>query len=236
MEDILKSEDILEEIQFELAQGIIGKYSPGRSIHQVRTFSNQARDEILDTFKMDGGRRAVIRKQFQITEMLLKSLEELATSFQAMQLNFEKHYRATPPGSPNPRTAATGTNPIPKSTDDTPIKKKYFFLNQLEILKTIPAHHLKVEVPVSRRKSPWSTKVVNALKMFYHRPAYFYTSRLGEKQEAANQIFGDWLIKINTNNQHIFSEMGNIADRLNRLEKIIGAEKKPEGSIEVNDV
>ena len=47
-----------------------------------------------------------------------------------------------------------------------------------------------------------------------------------KKQETANQIFGDWLIKLNTNNQHIFSKWRNIADRLSRLEKVIGAEPK----------
>ena len=72
MPDMLKPEDIIEEIKFELAQGIIGKYGPGRSIGQVREFSHRPGMTILDTYKIDGDLRDIIRKQFQINRNAVK--------------------------------------------------------------------------------------------------------------------------------------------------------------------
>ena len=58
--------------------------------------------------------------------MLLKLLEELAASFQALQLNFEKHCRASRTRPAQFPDSGTGTDP-PKDTDDIPSRKNIFF-------------------------------------------------------------------------------------------------------------
>lgn len=226
MPDMLTPKDIIEEIEFELAQGIIGKFGPGRSIGQVREFTRKTRDTILDKYKIHGNLRDIIRKQFQLTEMLLKLLEESAASFQSLQLNFEQHCRSVGLSSDDLPPSGNGIRSIPKNTDGNSLKKRYFFLSQKEILKINPAHYLKPEVPISRRRSVWLTRIVNFLKMLYHRPAYFYAGQLAKKQETVNQIFGDWLIKLNANNQNIFEKLENISGRLSRLEKEMGITPK----------
>jgi hypothetical protein len=227
MPNILTTKDVIEEIEFELAQGIIGRYGPGRSIGEVREFTSRTRTALLDSPKISENLRDIIRKQFQLTEMLLKLLEESAASVQSLQLLFEKHYRASGPGQAFP--SGSGIRSLPEDKPEIPLKKKYFFLNQKEILDINSIHYLKPEMPVSRPRSVWLTRLVNFFKNLYHRPAYFYAGQLGKKQERVNQIFGDWLIKVNANNQNFFEELEKFSDRLFRLEKGTGTPRHPEG-------
>ena len=230
MPDMLTPQDIIEEIEFELAQGVIGKHGPGRSIGEVREFTHRMRDTVLGAYKKDGDLRDILRKQFQLTEMLLKLQEESTGSFQALQLNFEKHCRSAETGRAFP--SGTEIRSHPKKNDEISLKKKYFFLHQKEILEINTGHYLKPEMPVTRGKSVWMTRLIYFFKMLYHRPAYFYAAQLGKKQETVNQIFGDWLIKLNANNQNFFEELEQFSDRLSRLEKERGTPRHPEFSAE----
>ncbi|MBI5583985.1 MAG: hypothetical protein HY892_09190 [Deltaproteobacteria bacterium] len=233
MPDMLTTKDIIEEIEFELAQGIIGRYGPGRSIGEMREFASRTRTTLLDSPKISGSLRDVIRKQFQLTEMLLKLLEESAASIESLQRNFEKHYRSSGPGPAIPSGPENRCQP--EINPQIPLRKKYFFLNPEEILGGTPSHSLKPEMPVSRTRSVWMTRLVYFFKNLYHRPAYFYTAQLAKKQETVNQLVGDWLIKLNANNQNIFEHLENLSGRLARLEKEAGRNRPPRLPVEPLD-
>ena len=62
MKNSLKPENIIEEIQFELAQGLIRKEELGEAIRSVRNFSNKIRKEILENYPLDGKLREIFQK------------------------------------------------------------------------------------------------------------------------------------------------------------------------------
>jgi len=221
----LKPENIIEEIQFELAQGLIRKEELGEAIRSVRNFSNKIRKEILENYPLDGKLRDIFRKQFQLIEMLTKLIEENALLTQNLKIMIN-HRRVVNPGldrihldNPAVREAFAST-----AGEDLLLNQNYYLLNQEEILKVIAPKTLKIDMPITKGRTSLTTKIKSFLKLLYHRPAFFYTLQLGEKQEKINTIFGYWLMKLYTNSQMQQDQINRLNEQLSIPEK--GAEKR----------
>jgi len=225
MKNSLKPENIIEEIQFELAQGLIRKEELGEAIRSVRNFSNKIRKEILENYPLDGKLREIFRKQFQLIEMLIKLIEENALLTQNLKIMINNR-RVVNPGLDN--NIPLDTPAVRKADSSTGgenllLNQNYYLLNQEEILKVIAPKTLKIDMPITRGRTSLTTKIMSFLKLLYHRPAFFYTLQLGEKQEKINNIFGYWLMKIYTNSQLQQDQINRLNEQWSLLEK--GTEK-----------
>ncbi len=73
----LEAQDIVEDVEFELAHGSLGNDELSQSIEALRQYQNSVRASIFgDAHNLDV--REIARRQFQLNDMLLTALHEMA--------------------------------------------------------------------------------------------------------------------------------------------------------------
>ena len=82
--------DILNDIEFELLQGILAQDELGKAVQAVRLFQNQLRSKTFKSLKSSSANRSLVSSQFQINDMIITLLQEMAGTVQAMQLELRK--------------------------------------------------------------------------------------------------------------------------------------------------
>jgi len=81
----LKTNDILNEIEFELMQGIVSREDLGEGIQTVQKYQNQVRSEILDAHNGTIPLRDALSRQLQINDLLLSLIQETIIKVNALQ-------------------------------------------------------------------------------------------------------------------------------------------------------
>jgi hypothetical protein len=85
----ITAQDILEDIEFEIAQGIISE-ELGEGLEAIKIHQNKVRSQIFKNLKATDPYREVISRQFQTTDMLIAILQEMALNLQAMKLEIKR--------------------------------------------------------------------------------------------------------------------------------------------------
>lgn len=198
--------DILNDIEFEIAQGIIAQEELRHAIEAIKQYQNSARAQTFKSLKATSPYRESLSRQYRINDMLTSLLQELALALQSMQNEVEK-LRGLPPGILQP-VEAEAVTAAPVETPQAPkeslevkkVEAAGLFDADLEIRPSDEIEYamqpdtIRVDLQARPFKLPVIGWLLTKLKIFYQRPALFYTTLFSERQAPVNRIFGDRIL------------------------------------------
>lgn len=177
--------EILNEIEFELMQGAVSRDDLSRGVQAIKQFQNKLRAEVFQSAE-PGINRPIMSKLFQLNDMLITLLQEMAATQQALQ-------RDTRRVSQWARREETQSSLGLLSQWDALSSER----ETTEIEKVMRAETIHVDIQARLTRWPMVGRFIGALQIFWHRPALFYVRLLAERQAEVNRILGDWILYLN---------------------------------------
>lgn len=196
----LTAKEILDDIEFEIAQSIISVEELRDGIEAVRQFQNNVRQNTFESLKITDPYREVLSRQFQVNDMLISVLQEMALSIQSMQLEI-KNLRQLPPTILQvPRTvphALKKDEVAPNEQLD--LREMGFEIRSSdEIKNAMRPETIQIDLQAPPIRWPVIGWFLTKFKIFYQRPALYYTRIFAERQAPVNRTFGDHILYLET--------------------------------------
>jgi hypothetical protein len=228
----LTAKDILADIEFEIAQGIISE-ELGEGLEAIKKYQNKIRSQTFKNLRATDPYREIISNQFQITDMLIALLEEMALNLKAMQLEIKRlpHFSSSkqPDGIGSVPQVERKLIHKTKSTGD-------YLASSLELPPTDEITDIMkpdaINVDLQARPVQWPVIgwLLTKLKILYQRPAFFYTQILVNRQAEVNRILGDRILQIESWISLQQAEIEALKEQIDSLQP--GALSDPQGNSE----
>jgi hypothetical protein len=198
----LTSDDVVKEVEFELAVGAVGRDELGQAIQSVQQYHNKLRGEAFEDEKLTPKSREALNRQLQFNEIVLSILREAAEEIRVLRLEqrriaqLPEEVLARQDGlaerdgrTPTPAHANAGGVPSSRGVDP-----RWPDAGQVE--RCLTAEQLQVALQAERTKLPLLGGLLTRLRLAGHQLALFYTQRLAERQVEVNRIYGDALLTL----------------------------------------
>jgi hypothetical protein len=223
-------QDILEDIDFEIAQGVILQDGLGQGVEAVKQYQNNVRVDTFEKLKLTDPYREILSRQFQLNDMLITLSQEMAKTIQSMQHGLKNlnqvPIRATQEAGPaktwRPNGTATGPSDVDtwvSEIDDPPLSTE-------EIENVMQPEAIHVDLQMRTINIPIIGWLATRLRIFLHRPALFYTQIFSHKQAPVNRAFGDWILRLNDliqiQNEQVGALNAYVAELDARIQKLEG--------------
>lgn len=241
MSNFLTIDNVLSDIEVELIQGAVSRDDLGRGLQSVRQHHNQLRAMLFggDSAQLD--LRDVASRQFQVNDMLLTLLQESIAKVQALQVEVRKAARLTlrvnaHGDEPNrPVEIADGATYVATAVaieldDDVTQRNEELSAAALSIDALMRAERLKLKVTAQPVRLPLIGGLLGRLRNALHSLTIFYTNRLGEQQSEVNQGYGEWLLRLYTQNQAQQAELRTLRAELQALQGQLTPARLPANS------
>lgn len=213
MKSSLTASHVISDIEFELIQGVISRDELGQSIQAVKQYQNQVRTEVFQSPRQTADTREVLSRQFQINDMLITMLQEMAASLQTLQLQFKQLGRARS-GTP----AEALPSALSVEVNERPSWRPVDGLNSVMRPETL---HQKLDVQPTNVPIPFVSGLIRRLRFGLHNLVLFYVNRLGKSQAMINSEYGDWILHLEALHRHQQEEIetltAQVADLQSRL-------------------
>lgn len=189
-------EDILNDIEFELAQGLVLKEDLGQGVQAVRAFQNKIRLEVLDESRRPPNLRTVVARLFQINDMLITLCQE----FVAMGLSLRQSHQqiAALPAAPVPSLEpALSSHDLNVAADVDSALPATSWAPPANVLNAMRTETLQVNLePRPTSGFPIIGGLVYRFKTLLHNLSLFYTQQLAQKQVEVNRVYGEWILQL----------------------------------------
>jgi hypothetical protein len=204
----LGAQDALADIDMELLQDAVQRDELADSVQNVRRFQDDARKQTLDG-QARPDYRAIAGRQFQINEMLLTLLQELATRQRGLELELRL---APPRGVP---VAGPGAAPVRDSaasvgTDggsssglssglgddfgddlDPARPPSEALVRRLDTIQAAMRDDaLALQLEVTPTETPVVGRLLGNLRTAVHSLVVFYGNQLAARQTEVNRVYG----------------------------------------------
>jgi hypothetical protein len=208
MRGFLTADDVLSDIEFELVQGAISRDELGSGIQAVKQYQSKVRGEVLQSARQIDGGREMVSRLFQINDMLITLLQEVAAALRSVRLDLRRVARMSQVAS---RPATTASMPVMEDGDvlvmpDVPapggFEEGAYWQSPTEVEEAMRSDALQVKMDVRSVGVPIVGGVVRRLRATLHSLVLFYVGRLARKQVAINQAYGDWILRLVQMNRH----------------------------------
>lgn len=197
MNSKLNAQDIVGEIEFELAHSSISQDELGQGIHAVRQYQNQVRAEIF-AVRGQTDPRELARRQFQLNDMLLAVLHQMSLNLRASQLEqrqLAEWVRDRAADLPAPTQTFHSAN-LPLPTVQSGNSHRPDDNLMLEIQNILRSSKLWLDPDVRPVRVPLIGGLLTRLRAALHDVSLFYTNRLGARQTAINQALCDAILRL----------------------------------------
>lgn len=213
----ITAQHILDDIEFELAQGAISKDDLGRAIQEVKQHQNKLRDEVFQPGQELPQLREIIGRQFQLNDMLITMLQEMAASMQEMQqktkrLQSWQQTAVTPP-------TTNAVNAITPPDDSI-----WWDTGEIE---TAMAESLSIKLEVQPASIPLIGSFLQRFKHSMHELVLFYLQKFAQKQTAVNRTYGRWTLHSDALHHLHQSEIHQLKIQINALQARLDAHETP---------
>jgi hypothetical protein len=194
----ITAQDILEDIEFEIAQGIISE-ELSEGLEAIKIQQNKVRSQIFKNLKATDPYREIISRQFQTTDMLIAILQEMALNLQSMKLEIKRLRYSSSSEQPDetgsaPQVERKYTYKARRTSDYLASSLELPPTNEITDAMKLEAIHVDLQArPIQWPVIGW---LLTKLKIFYQRPAFFYTQLLVNRQAEVNRILGDRILQI----------------------------------------
>lgn len=201
MREPITAEQVLQDIEFELIQGMVPHDELGAAIQAVRRFQNQARADAFSLGRRKAEYREIASRQFQINDMLLTLLQEMAAQLQTLKLELRQATGllpvSPPPSIPAPVASEPGIGrptgpPLPVPTHESGRVPP-----GVGAIASMPQEPLRVEPLVRPVRLPLIGRWLTRLRAAFHSLALFYVGRLADQQTAVNRALWESLLELN---------------------------------------
>ncbi len=195
---MLTADDVLQDIEFELAQSAITHDDLGQAVLAVRRYYNRLRGQAAPSLRREADIRRALADLLGLNDMLLTLAQETAAAIQSLRLDLRRIARPSGPDdapSDVDTSARSSILSIEHIADARPAA-------EIEAAMRFDALHIGLEVQESRL--PLGGRVLRRLKTALHNLALFYINRLAQRQTLVNQTYGDrilWLQELVTAQQ-----------------------------------
>ena len=193
MSDLPTADEILRDIEFEILQGALGQDDLGQALQTARRFHTRSRHELLSA-ETRGRDRNLAARQFQIDDMLLTLLQEMAGRLRRLQIELQRTAGLLPaagagsgageidavPDTDPPRPA----EPVPGAGPEPPES-------------TIEIEKLDVEAHIRPVRLPLVGGLLTRLRAALHTLPVFYVRRLAEQQTEVNRALAESVAQVN---------------------------------------
>jgi hypothetical protein len=205
----LNAQDIVGEIEFELAHSSLSQDELGQGIQAVRQYQNQVRAEVFG-LRGNPDPRELARRQFQLNDMLLAVLHQMSLNLRASQVEqrqLAEWVRSHTTGltdlpAPSPSPSQTVQPPnlaaLPPSNTTRPDDDLL-----LEIQNILRSSKLWLDPDVRPVRVPIIGGLLTRLRAALHDVSLFYTNRLGARQTAINQALCDAILRLAEEQQQL---------------------------------
>lgn len=207
MKNKLTTDEILDSIEFELAQGAISRDDLGAALTAVKEFQNKARSELFGSARAASDSRAMINRQFKINDMHLTLLQEITSGLHALQSDMRRMGQLVQVHLTTPSTASTA----PNAAADTEAQSTYRDSLSLDagmqayepeelpsaaIENTLKPDILRIKPDIRYSTfpviGPWIWRARSAI----HNLILYYLNQLAQRQANINQIYADRLLRL----------------------------------------
>lgn len=199
MKRSLTADDVLSDIEFELAQGAISRNELGQAVQALRRHQNEMRREILESSENLEGRE-VISRLFQLNDMMLTLLQGTAAAIQSLRLDLRNVARLAT-RSRTTRGSVSSAEVVKRedldltaSTAATTAGLEGTVCEQVR--NGMRSEAVEVEMNVRPGRMPIIGSIVKRLRITLHSMALFYVNRFGERQVVVNQSYGDAILRL----------------------------------------
>jgi hypothetical protein len=203
----LSTQDVLSDIEFELAQGAVSRDDLGQGIQAVRQFQAKTRAEIFANKAPTLDQRQVVGRQFQVLEMQTTLLQETAAALHAVQLDLRRTNQAL---ARRPQAASLGLtsiadHPVAGAAPDeafdlwpTEVAAPAAFAPERTeaVTRAMQPEALQIQVEARAVKIPLIGGLLQRLRVGMHSLAWFYAHQLGVRQSPINQVYGEELLQL----------------------------------------
>lgn len=226
MTSSLTVEQVLTDIELALLQGSIPRSDLVDSIQSIRRFANASRGELLDPQRQKPDYAALATRTFQLDDMLLALLQEMARQLAAQELELRKSVSYLAQHAPN--EAPPGAAPLiglavaapsgagggaPVDAGDADWAEAAAELEgamQLDALELRLAMH-------DEGKGAFAG-VTRPLRTSFHSLALYYVNQLADRQAAINRLYGDRILALHEEGQVLAAAIRTLEHRLAALE------------------
>ncbi len=181
-------QDVLNEIEFELAQGTVSRDDLGKAVQQVRQFHGKLRAEIYGTPAQSLDVREIVNRQFQLNDMLLTLVQEMSAALHDTQARIART-RALAPSSETTTAQAIDTVAMPDSDDSPPWDD-----DAVRALNTATNDTLVQKMDARPVGVPIVGGVLSRVRAALHDVILFYVNRLARRQATINGVYGEQLL------------------------------------------
>jgi hypothetical protein len=208
MQNKLTAQDIINDIEFELAQGAISKDDLGQGIKRIKQYQNQLRNEVFQPGQEMPQLRELVGRQFQINDMLIILVQETAAALQDMQQTNKRLANWQPLYSTD-RT-------IPESTAVSALYEPIW--HDEDEIHSAMADRLNVKLEMQPSNVPLLRSWLQRFKHEAHSLVLFYLRKLADRQTIINHTYGSWLLRFHTLHQQQQQEIHQLQAQLTSLQ------------------
>ena len=188
----LNAQAVVREIEFELAQGMVTRRDLRLAIHAVKEFQAKVRSEIFTGVHAQPDMRDVASRVFQVNEMLLTLLQEMAAATDAAQQEAKHASRVLHNVlSVDAIDATAQVESLAQQVDLSPDSP-----SSAELVEALRDENMNLKLDVRPVKAPIVGGLLKRIRIGLHRVALYYVQQLAKKQRAINRIHGDWTLDL----------------------------------------
>ncbi len=211
MKPAVTVDEIINDIEFEIAQGIVAHDDLGEAVQTAQQFQNKLRGEFLLANGRVADPRTVVTRQLQLNDILLTLAQAMTTALQGMQLSLRRL---------SPRVSAAAPTPpawpvkLPEGSSDAAVSldveavslpelaSDWRLLETKEVEKAMRSEAIRVSLATAPSRIPLVGWLITRFKeMFFHVLPLYYVQRFAERQAPINRTYGDWLLYLYQQNQ-----------------------------------
>ena len=235
MKSGLTGDDVVRDIEFELAQGALSRNELGQSIQAVQQYQNKLRSEVFQSSGQASADREALSRLFQVNDMLIAMLKEMVATLESLRRDLR---RVASQASQVATTsaAAVGAPVAERGVDvDMPVAmdgpvvagndEMSHWRPPIDVEEAMRPDALRVEPEVRLEGLPIVGGLLRRLRITLHNLVLFYVAKLARKQSSINQTYGDWILHLGQLNQHQQQEIDLLSAQVSALQSRLGGEK-----------
>lgn len=207
MKPALTVDEIINDIEFEIAQGIVAHDDLGEAVQAAQQFQNKLRGELLLANGRVADPRTVITRQLQLNDILLTLAQVMTTASQGIQLSLRRL---------SPRVSAISGFPVkpPEGTADAALgldleaanshelDDQWGLRGTQEVEKAMQPEAVRVDLAAVPSRVPLVGWLITRIReILFHVLPWSYVHRFAERQAPINRAYGEWLLRLVQQNQ-----------------------------------
>ena len=245
MKSGLTGDDVVRDIEFELAQGALSRNELGQSIQAVRQYQNKLRSELFQSSGQVSADREALSRLFQVNDMLIAMLQEMASTLESVRFDMRQvaarasqaAATAAAVGAAAPRGATPVGAPAGEQVDASmegdvsPSESQEegsHWRPPVDVETAMRSDALRIEPEVRAAGVPVVGGLLRRLRITLHNLVLFYVVKLARKQGTINQTYGDWILHLGQLNQRQQEKIDLLSVQVSALQaRLAGGDQAP---------